>query len=436
MIKHTIKIFIDGDISPRFRYVASFIFKEVLDVAYQICPLRAYRKDVDRFAIFYVRHPKEVKGICIPNTGALNFKLGDVLSWTHFKNEHAENHASTGFNFSEDIIAEIFYHLSHAEEYHSAVVRDQHGRVVGKRSGLYLQDGLIDPPVDLYIDQLKQLIGEQFFPIQYVQSFRFIPTYDIDFMWAFQHKSGAGHLRALVGDVLRGRIQVLSDRIRTLIFKEKDPYDVWDEIFGWHANAVERPIYFVLLSSRGQYDPVVPYDNSTFQLQLKSILEHNKMGIHPSYRSVGDLSALKKETDRFRQLLGGPPTRSRQHYLRLRLPETYRALLNRGIQEDYTMAYADQIGFRAGTCHPFYWYDLEREEVSALKIFPTAFMDVTLKNYLNLGCEEAFEKMVYLESVARKYSGTLISLWHNSSFYDKEGWQGWKSMYKEFLLRF
>src|SRR5260370_37241730 len=68
-------------------------------------------------------------------------------------------------------------------------------------------------------------------------------------------------------------------------------------------------------------------------------------------------------------------TRSRQHYIRFTLPGTYRLLLQYGIDRDFSMGYGSINGFRASVASTFYWYDLEKEEKTGLRIFPFCFMD-------------------------------------------------------------
>jgi hypothetical protein len=112
-------------------------------------------------------------------------------------------------------------------------------------------------------------------------------------------------------------------------------------------------------------------------------------------------------------------------------------LLTAGVQEDYSLGYADQPGFRAGTSHSFHWYDLEKESVTKLKLYPLAFMEVTFNRYLGLSPRESFEKMINIEKQVRQYQGHLIGLWHNNSFYPKEGWgHEWMEVYTKFIKRF
>ncbi|NJO89826.1 MAG: hypothetical protein HC831_13425 [Chloroflexia bacterium] len=53
-----------------------------------------------------------------------------------------------------------------------------------------------------------------------------------------------------------------------------------------------------------------------------------------------------------------------------------------GITNDYSMGYSSHPGFRAGTCTPFYFFNLKTDEKTNLKITPFAVMDVGFIDYL------------------------------------------------------
>jgi hypothetical protein len=124
-------------------------------------------------------------------------------------------------------------------------------------------------------------------------------------------------------------------------------------------------------------------------------------------------------------------TNSRQHFLRLNFPTTYRALIQAGITDDFTMGYADAVGFRAGVAVPFQWFDLLENKITTLTIHPFMAMDATLKQYLNLNPAKAAQIVIDLAKATQKYGGQMITLWHNSSF--TEEWKGWKEAYISIL---
>jgi hypothetical protein len=121
---------------------------------------------------------------------------------------------------------------------------------------------------------------------------------------------------------------------------------------------------------------------------------------------------------------------SRQHYLMLSFPHTYQQLQKLGIREDYSMGYAANSGFRAGTFTPFRFYDLTTECETTLVIHPFAVMDVTLRHYLKLTPDDALERIKQLIDKVRKVDGTFTSLWHNESLSEHGVWKGWRGIFE------
>ena len=125
--------------------------------------------------------------------------------------------------------------------------------------------------------------------------------------------------------------------------------------------------------------------------------------------------------------------RSRQHYLRFSLPETYQQLIDLEIEEDYSMGYASHVGFRASTCTPFYFYDLDFEIQTPLKIFPFVLMDTTLNDYMKLTPKQSLGRIKDLYMEVKKVNGTLITLFHNESISGYMRWNGWQRVYQTML---
>ena len=125
--------------------------------------------------------------------------------------------------------------------------------------------------------------------------------------------------------------------------------------------------------------------------------------------------------------------RSRQHYLRFSLRETYQQLIDLEIEEDYSMGYASHVGFRASTCTPFYFYDLDFEIQTPLKIFPFVLMDTTLNDYMKLTPKQSLGRIKDLYMEVKKVNGTLITLFHNESISGYMRWNGWQRVYQTML---
>jgi hypothetical protein len=93
------------------------------------------------------------------------------------------------------------------------------------------------------------------------------------------------------------------------------------------------------------------------------------------------------------------------------------------------MGYSDKIGFRAGTCSSFQFYDLDKDCETKLRIHPFAFMDVALKNGMRLNAEQAKQEIISLIDEVKKVEGEFVSVWHNESLSDYKEWQGWRDVY-------
>ncbi len=166
---------------------------------------------------------------------------------------------------------------------------------------------------------------------------------------------------------------------------------------------------------------------------IRDQARYSRPGLHPSFASNDSIEQLRKENLRLYKILHHPTERSRQHYLKLHLPSTYQRLLQLGIQNDYSMGYAEALGFRASLATPFLWYDLEKEAATKLLIYPFSVMDVTLNSYLKLPPEQALKAAAPLLAHTKAVQGYFIPVWHNSSLCEAWQWKGWRAVYEGLL---
>jgi len=109
---------------------------------------------------------------------------------------------------------------------------------------------------------------------------------------------------------------------------------------------------------------------------------------------------------------------SRMHYLRWKTPDTLVYLNDAGISKDTTLCYADNAGFRCGTCQSFTGYDLINKKILDIKIEPLIIMDCTLFDYMKLNYEKAYDVAIDIKRNCKKVDGQFNILWHNSYFQD------------------
>ena len=157
------------------------------------------------------------------------------------------------------------------------------------------------------------------------------------------------------------------------------------------------------------------------------------VGIHPSWQSGDDDALLPQEIKTLEDIIGRKVMYSRQHYIRLTLPGTYRRLIEMGIHNEFSMGYGSINGFRASIASPFYWYDLSREEKTSLLIYPFCFMDANAYHEEKLTPAQAFNEIRYYHDTIKKVNGTMITIWHNNFFGSDKMFEGWKEVYELFL---
>jgi hypothetical protein len=336
-------------------------------------------------------------------------------------------------NIPFDIFAASFYLISRYEEY-LPHVRDVHERFNPEQSIAFKYRFLEQPVVDIWAMKFKEILIEKFpnyiFPDR---SFQYISTIDVDNAYAYKYKSFVRSAGGFVIDFFQLKLRSFWDRLTILLRIRKDPYDVFDRILELSAAHQIDTIFFFLIADYTTFDTNVSANKNQFRLLIKHVSDYASVGLHPSYFSMTDAQMTKKEKLRLENITNNQTLRSRQHFLRVRLPETYQNLIDLEIQEDYSMGYASHVGFRASTCTPFYFYDLDFEIQTPLKIFPFAVMDTTLNDYLGLTPKQSLGRIKDLYTEVRNVNGTFITLFHNESISGYLRWRGWKRVYQTML---
>lgn len=332
-----------------------------------------------------------------------------------------------------DVFAASFYLLSRYEEY-LPHIRDHYERFMAKES-LAFQHGFLQKPlINLWLQKLLLLIQQTHPDFRPEGSdFKFISTIDIDNAYCYLEKGLARNIGAFARSLLKGEKEEVKERLEVLRKKKPDPYDTFELQLALQEKYDLDVVYFVLLADYGLNDKNIPFQSRKFQLLIKHLADHAQVGIHPSFGSNYDDAKLKEEWKRLKNIIKREVTFSRQHFLKISYPTTYRNLIDLGVQHDYSMGYAAYPGFRASICHPFYFYDLELEQSTSLRIHPFVVMDATFKYYLDFTPEQAFSLTKELIHEVKKVNGTFVTLWHNETWSEHGAWKGWSQLYEEIV---
>ena len=330
-----------------------------------------------------------------------------------------------------DPLAASFYLVSRHEEY-TETFRDLLDRFHAKQSILTKYDLLKKPVVNIWAKLLSQKLKERYPVLEFNETpFRFLSTIDIDNAWAYKNKGAIRESLNLLRSFLKNRAEY-KERMKVLRGKAKDPYDTYEYLDTVFNGNNDKVLFFFLLGDYARYDKNISHQNTQYKKLIRDISKKYKVGIHPSFASSkkGNRKKTGVERARLESILGEEVHKSRQHFLRLQFPKSYRRLIKSGIQEDYTMGYSCVSGFRAGICTPYYFYDLERETTTNLLITPFQILDGTYTHYLQLSPEQAWEEIKEMMTEVKKVGGTLVSVWHNETVNDKGIWKGFQRVFE------
>lgn len=332
-----------------------------------------------------------------------------------------------------DPLAATFFLVARYEEY-LPFIADEHGRFPATESFAYL-NGFLDRPV---VNEWAVALGKQWFGSAFSveERYKYLTTVDIDNLFAFKGKGALRTIGALVKDAVAFDFKTMRMRLGALWNWRRDPYDTFRKQRNWNKTMGVESLYFMLFAEFGPKDRNVSPYSTDAAITLREIADWAQMGIHPSYASDSKLELVGKERDMLQEVIRRPITQSRQHYLRMRTPHTYRNLIELGIKDEYSMGYTEQPGFRASITNAYPFYDLELEQELPLNIHPFVFMDVTYydSKYLGMDTQASLEAMVQWVPKVKAVGGTLISVWHNRTFSEFEPqWFGWADVYKSLI---
>lgn len=324
-----------------------------------------------------------------------------------------------------DPFAAIFYVLSRYEEYLPGR-RDVHDRVEAKSSVLFrfgwLRQQIIERWIHVFVERYcPEYLGHLH------REVTVIPSFDIDHVYAYKLKDGWRKWLAVLKDRAKGNEERLAERSAVLSGTIPDPYDSYQQITAIAKRFPQTRIFWQL-GDLGEFDRNVSWLDPRHQRLIRNMDQVAHVGLHPSYASNLSDKRLSEEQERLQVILGRRVTESRQHFLKLRFPATYRRLDAREFRRDYTLGYADQPGFRSGTAHPHFFFDLEKNRITHLQLVPFVYMDGTLREYMELSIPESKNLVTQLADEVRAYGGVFCCIWHNETIGFGKNWSGWSEV--------
>jgi hypothetical protein len=330
-----------------------------------------------------------------------------------------------------DIFSAAFYLLSRYEEY-LPHVKDSYGRFTKEESLGFKHDFLHQPVVDIWAYKFRKALQRRFPDYEFTQRIYTIdPIIDVPVAYRYQNK---GFLRTIGGtfyDLFTFKFKNVYNRYMVLTGLRKDPFNVFNWILNRQKAVHQRFKIFFLIGAYTTYDKSINIQKKGFVSLIKYMSDYCHVGLKVSFLALDNLNILKSEKQNIEAVINTDLEIVRASFSKVNLPVTYRNMIELEITSDYTMGYPNTIGFRAGTCTPFLFYDIDYEIQTPLLIYPFQLMDFALlKNTSFLDKKETLERA--MEQV-KNVNGTFRFIFHNYSFGSKRRWANFKKLFNLIL---
>ena len=421
-------------ITPRFSYIMTQIFTRILGVEI------GFTTKVEDFIkhsgakITYTKKPLQNE-FFIRSSGLLTEQgINDIQiemgEWQGIPCFFSSNDQGS---IPFDIFSASFYLLSRYEEY-LPHVKDEHGRFSAKES-LAFQKGFIRKPVvDIWAFMLLKELKLKFPDLKTKErTYNYTSIIDVTTSHSFAHRSFVRGLAGLFLDIGKFKFKRVFTRIKVWFNLSKDPYNNYKFLVELHEELKVKSKFFFQFARYSAYDKNISPSNNKFRFLIKSIADYSEVALVASYSSFYDNELLKQEKKNLTSVVHRPINDSRIRYNRVDVPVTYQNLIAAEFTDDFTMGYTHTIGFRAGTCTPFYFYDINQEVKQPIRVHPFAFHDYAFNNYTRH--QVILTEMTNVFNEVKNVNGDFISVFSNELL-GGNGPVNWKELYSSVLKKF
>ena len=419
-------------ITPRLKYTFKHLCRRILRLEIKFTSKIEDFIAHDSLKMSYTRQP--LSNELFVRSNELLFEQGlsdldiNVQTWDNTKGFFAAGERS---DLPYDIFAASFYLLSRYEEY-LPHVKDDYGRFMAKESLAYKNRFLNQPVIDIWAYKLQVVLKGRFPDFKFSdRKYRLQPIIDVPMAYYFRKK---GLLRTIGGtftDIGRFRFRQLYQRYLVLMGFKRDPYDTFKCIIAKQKQCNFKFTVLFLIGDYSTYDKSISTNKKEFVSLIKSVADYCYVGIKASFFALEDISILKKEKLKMEAIINSDLHAVRHSFSKLNLAQSYRNLIELEINQDFTMGYIDTLGFRAGTCTPFQFYDLDNEVQTPLQINPYHCLDYGLLKYASqLDKQEHLQKLI---DEVKAVNGTFTPVFHNYTFSNQERWKGFRSLFNIIL---
>lgn len=314
-----------------------------------------------------------------------------------------------------DIFAASFYLLSRYEEY-LPHVKDEEGRFPAAESLAYQESFLHKPVVDIWAFKFREILLERFPDLDFTdRRFKVGTIIESNHTYIFRNK---GFLRSFIGlwfDAFKLNIGKVVDRLQVWVRLKDDPHDIFEDLIDLIKEHKLYMLFMFQLSDFSIHDRNISHNRIPHRAVIKSVADYAKVGLLMGYYAMEEVKSLRKEKLRLEEIIHSPVEHAMNSQYNLRLPDQYNNLAELEINNDHSMGYPEIPGFRAGTCTPYLFYDINMEVTTPLRVHPYVFHSNAAGEMSKTKVKEEISRML-LE--VKEVRGMFRAVFSNHDFSD------------------
>lgn len=331
---------------------------------------------------------------------------------------------------SLDIFGSAFFCLTRYEEIVSTLT-DRYGRFPITASLAWQESFVERPLVNEYLEVLWALLSRLWPRLERkAWQHRVILSCDVDWPYCAAGQTTLKVLRSSAVDVaIRHEPRLALRRMRSHITAQRtnDPCNTFEWIVDLSEHYGFRHAFnFIPAHSGGAIDGIYSLDDPWVRGLLRFLWSRqHEIGLHTSFGTFIDAEQTRLEKEKLtevmaqehimQQLIGG-----RQHYLRWKNPVTWQNWEDAGLTYDSTLTFAEQVGFRCGTCYEYPVFNLKTRQQLALRERPLIVMEGSLFDYMKMPIMSAIAKIQAQNAICKRFNGNFTLLWHNSTLISRQ----------------
>ncbi len=447
-----VKIAYKQNFLPERQYIIDVIFRHFLGIEYTVVEASDTRNSwllefangsvVEFDDHFFCKHNEESGYIHlenIPSKAAFVKYEGFIdgpfcILYGDDKYKQSSNGSSKLIRFGNDIFAASFFMLSRWEEILREQRTDQYDRfdeaqLIAEKLGFSKI-----PIVNDYLNLLRQVFEQMGGVKLPLKEYKSSISHDVD---EFARFGTLGKTtKVLAADVLKRRSFSLFKKnfnhsVSTIKGKETDPFDTFSYLMDESEKFGLKSTFYFIPGLIGEEDVAYNINDSEVINRMEEILSRgHQIGVHGAFQSYQDMEQYQLELSRLTAIIG-PITHVRQHYLRLKLPTTWRIHNSLGLSNDSSMGFSKDWGFRCGVCYEYPLFDVIERCLLPIVERPITIMEAALVK-TNPEPEQFLTTVNDIATIVKKHDGVFELLWHNSSFNVPE-WEPFKNYYSQIL---